>query len=160
MAWSSYFPCRPCHDHAIFHDDHYMISPWSYHGEYESPWSCHVIAWSSCLSMAVNPGSSKVWSDKKYWGSVEKCYSRTVGKISSNSTIIYHYGAKLVKVYAERKKGHIAGGTYHAGEVPKAPGSIVISILVQLNYFWTSFKVFYIYIYLFIYIVIYIDWIL
>ena len=33
------FPWRPCHDHAIFHNDHDMIWPWSYHGDYESPWS-------------------------------------------------------------------------------------------------------------------------
>ena len=33
-----------------------MIFPWSSHDQYESPWSYHVIAWSSCLTMAVNPG--------------------------------------------------------------------------------------------------------
>ena len=37
---------------------HGMILPWSYHGEYESPWSYHVIAWLSCLTMAVNPGAT------------------------------------------------------------------------------------------------------
>ena len=45
MAWSWYF-----------HDDHAMILPWSNHGEYESPWSYHVIAWLSKLTMAVNRG--------------------------------------------------------------------------------------------------------
>ena len=29
----------------------------SYHDESDSPWSYHVIAWSSCLTMAVNPGA-------------------------------------------------------------------------------------------------------
>ena len=58
IAWSCYFPWRPCHDHSIFHDDHAMILPWSNHGEYDSPWSYHVIAWSSCLTMDVNPGES------------------------------------------------------------------------------------------------------
>ena len=43
-----YFPWRPCHDHVIFHDDHATILPWSY----------HVIAWSSFLTMAVYPGWS------------------------------------------------------------------------------------------------------
>ena len=57
MAWSCYFRWRPCHDHAIFHGDHDMVLPWSYHGEYESPWSYHVIAWSSCLTMAVKQSS-------------------------------------------------------------------------------------------------------
>ena len=27
MPWSCYFPWRPCHDHAIFHDDDAMITP-------------------------------------------------------------------------------------------------------------------------------------
>ena len=58
MAWSCYSSWPPCHDHAIFHDDHDMILPWSYHGEYESPWSCHVIAWSSCLTITINPGTA------------------------------------------------------------------------------------------------------
>ena len=56
MTWSCYFPWRPYHDNDISHDDHVMISPWSEHAEYETPWSYHVIAWSSCLTMAVNPG--------------------------------------------------------------------------------------------------------
>ena len=55
MAWSFYFPWRPCHDDAIFYNDHDMILPWSYHSEYDSPWSYHVIAWSSRFTMAVKP---------------------------------------------------------------------------------------------------------
>ena len=60
MAWSSYFPWWPYHDHAILHNDHDMILPWSYRGEYESPWSNVGIEWSSSFTMAVNPGSSNV----------------------------------------------------------------------------------------------------
>ena len=42
------------------HGCHVMILPWSYHGEYESPWSYHVIAWPSCLTMAVSqPGEAR-----------------------------------------------------------------------------------------------------
>ena len=59
MAWSCYFPWRPCHDHAICLDDHDKILPSSCHGEYESPWSYHVIAWSSGLTMAVNSGQNQ-----------------------------------------------------------------------------------------------------
>ena len=36
------------------HGCHPMILRWSYHDKYESPLSYHVIAWSSCLTMAVN----------------------------------------------------------------------------------------------------------
>ena len=73
MRWSYYFAWRPCHDHAIFHDDHDMILPWSYHGEYEPPWSYLVIAWSSCLTMAVNPGKQNVW--KVFWKITVKIYN-------------------------------------------------------------------------------------
>ena len=81
MTWSCYFPWRPHHDHAIFHDDHAMILPWSYHGEYESPWSYHIIAWSLCLTMAVNTGTPRdavvsvyrlFFFKKKLKGSVSK----------------------------------------------------------------------------------------
>ena len=59
MAWSCYLPWGPCHDYTIiFDDDSSTILFWSssYHGEYESKWSYHVIAWSSCLTVAVNSG--------------------------------------------------------------------------------------------------------
>ena len=50
------------------HGCHDMILPWSYHGEYESPWSYHVIAWSSCLTMAVSPGCHLVdWDSRISW---------------------------------------------------------------------------------------------
>ena len=69
MAWSCSFPSRPCHDHVIFHDNHDLTLPWPYHGEYESIWSYHVTAWSSCLTVAVNTGSAlnqnKTWSTSK-----------------------------------------------------------------------------------------------
>ena len=50
-------PWHPYQDHATSQDDHAMILPWSLHGDYELPWSYHVIPWSSCLAMAVNQGS-------------------------------------------------------------------------------------------------------
>ena len=66
MTWSWCFPWRPCYDHALFNDDHDKVLQWSYHGEYESPWSYHVIAWLSCLTMAVNPGLQN-WKIRPVW---------------------------------------------------------------------------------------------
>ena len=59
IPWSCYLPWRPRHGHALFHDEHDMILTWSYYGEYASPWSYHVIAWSFCLTMVVTPASNK-----------------------------------------------------------------------------------------------------
>ena len=55
-------------NHAMFHTGHAMILPWSFHGEYESPWSYHVILWSSCLTMTVHPGTSFdiYWISRKF----------------------------------------------------------------------------------------------
>ena len=56
------FLWSPSSDFSSLHDGHAMIIlypmifTWSYPGEFESPWSYHIIVWSSCLAMAVNPG--------------------------------------------------------------------------------------------------------
>ena len=51
MPWLCYILRWPCHDHAIFYDNHSIILSSSYHGEYKSPWSYHVIAWWLHLTM-------------------------------------------------------------------------------------------------------------
>ena len=42
-----------------YHDNTVIMAktwPWLCHGEYETPWSCHDIAWASCLTMVFHSG--------------------------------------------------------------------------------------------------------
>ena len=95
MPWSCSFSCSPCHDtamiipwefipwgvHTMGSSYHGEFIPWgvhtmgsSYPGENESPWSYHVTAWSSCLTMAVNLGSAVLtWNVQKPSKNFSQC---------------------------------------------------------------------------------------
>ena len=69
MPWSCYISRWPWHDLT-------MIIPW----RSESLWSYHVIAWSSCLTMAVIPGMPKFSSASPLW-----CFNCLSRKNNHNS---------------------------------------------------------------------------
>ena len=60
-----------------------MILSWPYNGEHKSPWSYHVIAWSSCLTMAVKPSDPELTERFVYWLSGLFCAHLTQGYFAS-----------------------------------------------------------------------------
>ena len=129
------------------HDYRDMILPWSHHGEYGSPWSYHVIAWSSFLTMAVNKGaafrlSSQIFQYKKFSSKIKESQGtkNTLRKTKS----FFHMNRKVRKEPLNVKRSKENYETIHARQClfvkktelydvlpntcPQTPGKIL--------YFW------------------------